>query len=51
MYTIREYNTLRVDYMTLKQQYEFIKRYWGKCLLSIGVNKDDKRYITYCVRI
>lgn len=51
MNTIREYNTLRKDYMTLKRQYESIKRYWGKKLLSIGVNKEDKRYITYCVRI
>jgi hypothetical protein len=51
MYTIREYNKLRVNYIPLQEQYELIRRYWGKRLLTIGVNKDDKRYITYCVRI
>lgn len=51
MNTIREYNKLRVDYMPLKEQYELIKCYWGKRLITIGVNKQDKRYITFIVRI
>ena len=51
MNTLREYNKLRVDYLPLQKQYEFIKQYWGKRLVTIGVNKQDKRYIRYIVRI
>ena len=52
MNTIRTYNVLRRDYMTLKRQKEMIKEYWKHRLVTSPVLcKDDKRYITFNVRI
>lgn len=46
------YNPRREDYLTAKRQIEMIKDYWTKrgCRIKdIGLNKEDKRYITYTV--
>lgn len=51
MNIIREYNVQRNNCIPLKEQYKFIKQYWGKRLLSIGVNKEDRKYITFSVRV
>lgn len=48
---IREYNKLITKGIPYSYQKESIKRYWGKRLIDICKNKDDKRYITYHVRI
>ena len=51
MYTLREYNILRVDYLPLKTQYENIKKTFGARLVTRpALLKDDKRYITFIVR-
>ena len=49
----RTYNTLR-NPIPAKRQIEMIKEYWkgqGKRIKDIGVNKEDRRYITYTVLI
>ena len=52
MYTLREYNVLRVDYIPLKKQYDGIKRFWGEKLVTRpALLKEDKRYITFIVRV
>lgn len=52
MYTVRQYNVLRVDFLPLKKQYENIKVVFGDRLISRPVLlKDDKRYITFFVRV
>lgn len=52
MITLRTYNVLRVDYMTLKRQKEAIKAYWkNKIVVNPVLLKDDKRYISFTVRI
>ena len=52
MITLRTYNVIRVDYMPLKVQKERIKKFWGKRIVTAPVLlKDDKRYITFTVRI
>lgn len=46
-----EYNTRR-EPIPAKRQIEMIKTYWntrGCRIKDIGVNKEDKRYITYTV--
>lgn len=48
---VREYNKLIEDWLPIKAQKEHIKRYWGKRLIDIYRNKEDKRYLTYHVRI
>lgn len=52
MYTLRQYNVLRVDYMPLKKQYEMIGNYWkNKLVTRPALLKEDKRYITFIVRV
>ena len=52
MTTYRTYNVKRVDYLPLAKQKELIKAFWKNKLVSNPVIcKDDKRYITFVVRI
>ena len=48
---IKEYNVLR-NPIPASRQIEMIRSYWkthGKKVKTIGVNKEDRRYITYTV--
>lgn len=51
MNTIRQYNKRRIDYIPIKEQYTLIKQYFGKKLLSVQLDKEDKNYITIIVRV
>lgn len=47
---VYQYNKRRENALPLAAQYEGIKRFWGNNLLSIGLNKDDKNYITFTIK-
>ena len=51
MYTIRQYNKRRNNYMPIKEQYALIKQYFGKKLLSVQLDKEDRNYIIIIVRV
>lgn len=50
MYTVRQYNDLRVDWMTRKTQKDALKRMWGEKFVKF-LPCDDRRYISYLVRV
>lgn len=48
MYTIQEHTKLKESWLTVEQQKELIKRFWGDRLIKFISTKG--KYITYLVR-
>lgn len=52
MYTIRQNNDRRLDYMTRSAQRKKIKAYFGEKFIRFLPPVDgDKRYISYLIRV